>query len=98
MLVALHELVEVLACKHDGVSQEAVDAFDIEYEKQRAEKLADTSIPEADRALIAIDEPGDDPNAPYVKQHCLATGIERLMAAELDVNWHDYELEIEALP
>jgi len=98
MLVALHELVEVLACKHAGVTQESVDAFDIEYEKQRAEKLADTSISEADRALIAIDEPGDDPAAPYVKQHCLATGVERLMAAALDVNWHEYELEIEALP
>jgi len=97
MLVALHELVEVLKCKHDGVTQESVDAFDIEYEKRREEAL-NSEMPEADKALVAIDEPGDQPNAPYAKQHCLATGVERLMAAALDVNWHEYELEIEALP
>ena len=84
MLVALHELVEVLKCKHDGVSQESVDAFDIAYEKAR---------PEGDDS-----EPGDDPKAPYVKQHCLATGIERIMAAELGVNWKAYEDELMALP
>lgn len=30
-LLAIHELVEVLACKSDGVSQEAVDAFDFAW-------------------------------------------------------------------
>lgn len=31
MLVALHELVEVILCKNDGVTQEVVDAFDISH-------------------------------------------------------------------
>ena len=84
MLIALHELVEVLKCKHDGVSQEAVDAFDIAFEKAREEGNED--------------EPGDDPQAPYVKQHCLATGIERIMAAELGVNWKEYEQALSELP
>src|SRR5882762_9148905 len=61
LLVVLHELVEVLCCEQDGVSQSVVDKFDMEYEKNRAED--DES------------EPGDDPAAPYHKQHCLATGI-----------------------
>jgi hypothetical protein len=97
MLVALHELVEVLKCRHDGVAQESVDEFDTAFEKRREEAL-NGEMPEADKALVAIAEPGDDPKAPYVKQHCLAMGIERIMAAELDVNWHDYETELEALP
>lgn len=83
-LVGLHELVEVLKCKHDGVSQEAVDAFDIAFEASRPEGNDD--------------EPGDDPKAPYVKQHCLATGIERILAAELGVVWNEYAEKIESLP
>lgn len=33
LLVALHELIEVGICKHRGISQEAVDAFDIQYDE-----------------------------------------------------------------
>ena len=83
MLVALHELVEVLKCKHDGVSQKSVDDFDIVYEKNR--QNGDDS------------EPGDSVGAPYMKQHCLATGIERIMASELDVSWKVYEEVINGL-
>lgn len=82
-LIAVHELVEVLMCKHDGVTQEAVDKFDIEFEKNRHPDN--------------VDEPGDDPSAPYLKQHCIATGVERILAAQLGVPWKDYELELEKL-
>lgn len=84
MLVAIHELAEVLMCKHDGVSQELVDAFDKDFEAKRTEDNED--------------EPGDEPDAPYVKQHCLATGIERIMAAHLGVSWKNYEAELGELP
>lgn len=83
-LVGLHELVEVLKCKRDGVTQESVDAFDIEYEKNR---------PEGD-----VSEPGDSPNAPYRQQHCLATGIERIMAEELGVVWEECDTAVISLP
>lgn len=43
------------------------------------------------------EEPGDDPEAPYQKQHCLATGIERILAACLGVKWADYEEALEIL-
>jgi len=85
MLVAVHELVEVLTCKNDGVSQESVDKFDIEYEKNRKPDDVDS-------------EPGDAPNSPYVDQHCLATGIERILAQQWGVKWNEYADEIEALP
>lgn len=84
MLVAIHEMAEVVLCKDAEVSQESVDAFDIEYEKDRKE--GDNS------------EPGDSPLAPYRKQHCIATGIERILAAEMGVVWNQYEAELETLP
>jgi len=83
-LIAVHELVEVLLCKHEGITQESVDVFDKQFEATRPEEN--------------FDEPGDDPQAPYVKQHCTATGIERLLAAQLGVNWKEYEAELERLP
>ena len=83
-LIAVHELVEVLLCKHEGITQESVDLFDNQFEATRPEDN--------------FDEPGDDPQAPYVKQHCTATGIERLLAAQLGVNWKEYEAELERLP
>ena len=83
-LVGLHELVEVLKCKHDGVSQQEVDAFDKAYEKNR---------PQGDQS-----EPGDCPLSPYKQQHSLATGLERIMAAALDVDWKTYDEAIMALP
>ena len=83
-LIALHELTEVLLCKNDGVSTEVVDAFDKNFEANRAEDNED--------------EPGDEPAAPYVKQHCIATGIERILAAQLGVQWKPYEDELCALP
>ena len=82
VLVAMHELVEVLCCREDGVTQGQVDRFDINYERKR--KANDDS------------EPGDDPKAPYRKQHCLATGVERILAAVLGVSWSDYDNAVKA--
>lgn len=84
MLIAVHELVEVLTCKNDGVTQQVVDKFDKEFE--------------ANRHPDNEDEPGDDPSAPYANQHCLATGIERILAQQWGVNWKEYEQELNNLP
>lgn len=83
VLVAIHELVEVVLCKHYGVTQEQVDKFDMEefsYEDHPDE------------------EPGDSPDAPYKRPHFLASSVERMLAAELRVDWKPYEEELEALP
>lgn len=84
MLIAVHELVEVLICKQRGISQEMVDRFDKHFEETRT--------PDNE------DEPGDEPTAPYVVEHCIATGVERILAAELRVCWKDYERELNELP
>ena len=78
VLLAIHETCEAILCKHNGVSQQAVDAFDLEYDKTHTFDL----------------NAGDDPGAPYVREHCFATAIERIMAAELDVNWLKYDTEL----
>ena len=44
-----------------------------------------------------IDEAGDHPNSPYRKEHFFATTVERLLAAELGVNWNDYADAVDEL-
>jgi len=37
-----------------------------------------------------VQEPGDEPDAPYYQEHRFAENVERLVAMELGVDWHDY--------
>ncbi len=85
MLVAVHELVEFLLCRHGKVKQKTVDKFDIMFERER------------DEGLHTIEEPGDDPDSPYRVQHCIATGVERIVAALIGVCWRKYEMKIQSL-
>jgi hypothetical protein len=76
-LVAFHELIEEALCHDREIQQDIVDEYDKKYEAARSEN--DTS------------EPGDSKLAPYRKEHFFATSLERLMAAELGVDWSDYD-------
>ena len=78
VLLCLHEAIEAVLCKHNGVSQTSVDEFDVEYDKHHATDC----------------NAGDDPKAPYRREHCLATACERVIAAELDVCWETYDKEL----
>jgi hypothetical protein len=69
-LIALHELVEVMACKAHGVTQQQVDEFDFANQEHCNENDL---------------EPGDLPDAPYRKEHRFAMLIEHLMARELGI-------------
>jgi hypothetical protein len=82
-LVAVHEIVETLACRAAGVDPAAVDAFDVAFEAQRE---AGGVGPDA--------EPGMDPKAPYHRQHVFADAIERLLARELGVDWEAYNTAV----
>lgn len=70
ILVALHELVEVLLCRKRGITQAMVDDFDIHG--VGSEYCQENGI-----------EPGDHPEAPYRREHRFAMIIEHLMAHEL---------------
>ena len=84
LMVGLHEAVEAVLCHANGITQARVDAFDIDFEKSRP--------------VLCIDEPGDEDTAPYYKQHQLATGVERMLGAEMGVSWNAYErANLEAL-
>src|SRR6266568_1109420 len=62
------------------------------------DEVAEESVTKFDKQFVERDaEPGDSPNAPYQKQHCIATGVERILAACLGVKWAYYEDDIEKL-
>lgn len=77
-LLGIHEAVEAVMCKHNGVTQQQVDEFDTQY--------ASTHPVDA--------EAGDDTAAPYKREHCFATAIERILCAELGVDWKTYDDEL----
>ena len=79
-LLAIHEAVEAIMCKKNGVTQEAVDQFDIEFDKNHPD--------EPDLGA------GDDRSAPYHREHCFATAIESILCIELGVDWNDYCKEL----
>lgn len=85
-LIAVHELVEVLLCKSNDITTEKVDDFDKKFEEKRKQ------MPE-----LTDCEPGDEPNAPYVFEHCIATGIERQLCALLGLSWKEYEEHVNTL-
>lgn len=80
LLVALHELHEFWLCRKRGITEETVTEFDVQFEKDRAKGLHEEE-----------DEPGDDPAAPYKKEHFFATNLERMFALEMGVDWNDYD-------
>jgi hypothetical protein len=77
LLVAMHEMHEAILCKLRDISEKSVCKWDIKIEANR--------LPEDN------EEPGDKPGCPYLKEHFFATNMERLFAAELGVDWKQYE-------
>ena len=77
LLIQVHEIIEAALCKDKGIKEEDVTAFDIEFEENR---------PDGN-----MDEPGNDPQAPYYTQHQYATIIEKDLARALGVDWETYD-------
>jgi hypothetical protein len=84
ILVAVHEVVEWALTKERGIREEEISAFDVDYERLRASELVKG-------------EPGDSPKAPYRREHFFATNLERLFAAELGVDWSEYDQYVDEL-
>lgn len=59
--------------------------------------ISDAEVTAFDVSYTGEGEPGDDPGAPYRNEHIYATSIERLVAAELEVDWAEYEKELNSL-
>lgn len=58
--------------------------------------ITDAKIDEFD-FVFEGQNPGDDPAAPYHREHVVATEIEKRLANELGVEWEAYNAKISAL-
>jgi hypothetical protein len=85
-LVALHEMIEYELCKKNGISDNEVVAFDINFEAERRINMHPVEA-----------EPGNDPRAPYRDEHDFATMIEMMVAQKLGVKWSAYEKTLMSL-
>lgn len=82
-LIQFHEALEAITCFRRHITDETVSAFDELFETERAKGLH-----------LETDEDGDDPRAPYRREHFFATNIERQIAAEWGIDWKEYEKRI----
>ena len=84
LAVALHELVEALLCVRDGVPEWDVSEYDRKWNEREAagEKLAE--------------EPGNEMDAPYHKQHESALFVERAVCSAFGLPWSQHEENIDA--
>ena len=73
-LIFIHEVQEAWLCKKRGITEPEVTKFDLEFEKTH----------------MLNEEPGEDPKAPYHKEHIFVECLERLLAIELGIPWKRY--------
>jgi hypothetical protein len=94
-LLAIHEFVEQHFCEKNGIKEKDITKFDLHFEEMR----------EAFPDLVGTMEAGDHENAPYNKEHKLASMFEKWIADNLakidDVSpeeyWEDYNNKINNL-
>jgi hypothetical protein len=91
-LVLLHELTELTLVIAADIKIAEIDKFDFAYEAAGKKQQA-----KADCGCRLKDEPGDDPHAPYHKQHQAAMVAERAAAKAMGVDWKNYNDEMESL-
>jgi hypothetical protein len=85
-LVALHEMIEEMLAKSDGITEEQINDYDIYYEKKREMGLVDENS-----------EDGFASDCIYKKYHTIATGCEMILAAQLGVDWLNYDEKVNSL-
>ena len=82
LLVGIHETVEAMLCREHGVLEMDVDSFDINFDLSH--KLDE-------------EEPGEDPKAPYFKEHAIADVVERLLATQIGLPWRKHSDRVDSL-
>jgi hypothetical protein len=83
--ILVHEIIESLLCWRHGIKEEAVSAFDRAWFKRDKK----------DWIRQVCDGPGDDPDAPYHKEHLAATEIERRFIEMCGMSWEEHERNCE---
>lgn len=82
-MVIIHELVEVVLVMYKGISIKDIDKFDKAFEAKREKGN--------------VDEPGDDPSAPYRNEHLIATAVEKIICGYLNIPWKIYDEKVNSL-
>ena len=78
-LIFLHEYNEYLLTQKRGITIKQITDFDLQWEVLYYKHLNTTQ------------EPGDDPKAPYHKEHEFAKLIEREICEQLGYSWEEYD-------
>jgi hypothetical protein len=63
----------------------------------RNDDVSQEQVDHFDTGFRGEDEPGDAHDAPYARQHCFATAVERMLIAAFGLSWASYEATVEAL-
>lgn len=82
-MIGVHELVEFVLTDFKGTTEKEITTFDKAFEKKRKKGNKD--------------EPGFDKNAPYRNEHAIATSVELMMCAYLNIPWSGYEKKVNNL-
>lgn len=82
-LILIHEMIEWHLTQKKGISIKEIDKFDKAFEKKRQKGN--------------LDEPGNDPNAPYHHEHQFATFMEKWIADYMNIEWDEYSKVIDEL-
>lgn len=84
LLILVHEMIEYILCTKKGITEQVITDFDLEWNKK-----ADISNDWYKDGIA--DEPGNEPTAPYYKEHRTAENFERLLAEYMDIDWFSYD-------
>lgn len=79
-MVCIHEMIEEALTKKRGVPEPDIQAFDEAFERARVMGLRTND-----------EEPGFSNDAPYLREHTLATSVEMMMCALAGESWTDYD-------
>ena len=85
-LIGLHEQIEEHLTRRRGLTEPTIMAFDEQFEAERAAGLHGDD-----------EEPGFADDAPYRREHTLATAIEMQLAAFMGINWNTYDKAVMSL-
>jgi hypothetical protein len=79
MAVLVHEVIEYFLCRQRAILEPEITDYDLQWEQRykRGENKAE--------------EPGDELDAPYHKEHEFAKSIERQFADEIGIDWEQYD-------
>ena len=82
-LIFFHEMIEWWLCKIRKISEESISNFDIEWNRR---------LSTGEKGLK--DEPGNELNAPYHREHMFATKMEKQLCEQMGLNWKEYETNL----